>query len=144
MKGPCSKSFGASSKFFITVGFWNSDFGSKMKGLRGSLLNESGRIHLDAASEDQFEVRSIDGTSSTLSMERLSLDLMGDGDLSFSLNHGDDVASSSTESSPLGWPLARMDRQCANPSPSSSNITSGRKNFVWEEKREKKTTMLSG
>lgn len=118
-------------------------FGSKMKGLRGSLLNESGRIHLDAASEDQFEVRSIDGTSSTLSMERLSLDLMGDGDLSFSLNHGDDVASSSTESSPLGWPLARMDRQCAIPSPSSSNMTSGRKNFVWEEKREKKTAMLS-
>jgi hypothetical protein len=77
-----------------------------MKGLRGSSLGESGRIHLDATSEDQFEVRSIDGTSSTLSMERLSLDLMGDGDLSFTLNHGDDGASSSAGSSPLGWPLA--------------------------------------
>lgn len=115
-----------------------------MKGLRGASFNESGRIQIDATSEDQFEVRSIGGTSSTLSMERLSLDLMGDGDLSFSLNHGDDVASSSAGSSPLGWPLARMDRQGAIPSPSSSNMTSGRKNFVWEEKREKKTTVLSG
>ncbi|XP_024368539.1 rop guanine nucleotide exchange factor 7 isoform X2 [Physcomitrium patens] len=113
-----------------------------MKGLRGSSLNGSRRIPMDAASEDKFEERSLDGTSSTLSMEGLSMDLLGDGDASFSLNHCDDGASSSTGSSPLGWPLARMDRQSAAPSPSSSNMPSGRKDFMLEEKEESRTTEL--
>lgn len=115
-----------------------------MKGLRGSSLNGSRRIPMDAASEDKFEERSLDGTSSTLSMEGLSMDLLGDGDASFSLNHCDDGASSSTGSSPLGWPLARMDRQSAAPSPSSSNMPSGRKDFMLEEKEESRTTELLG
>lgn len=119
------------------------DFAPTMSGSRASLLSESGRISSDVTSEDQFEVQSMDGTISTLSMDRLSLDLMGDGDLSFSLNHGDDGASSSAGSSPLGWPLARMDRQSALPSPCSSNPTSGRKNFMWEERRENKKAELS-
>ncbi|XP_024382577.1 rop guanine nucleotide exchange factor 7 isoform X2 [Physcomitrium patens] len=113
-----------------------------MKGLRGTSLDGSRRIPIDILSEDKFENRSIDGTSSTLSMEGFSMDLLGDGDASFSLNHCDDAASSSTGSSPLGWPLGRMDRPNAALSP-SSNMPSGRKNFMWEEKREKRTTELS-
>ncbi|XP_073392949.1 rop guanine nucleotide exchange factor 7 isoform X2 [Physcomitrium patens] len=119
------------------------DFAPKMKASRASLLSQLGRISIDVTSEDQFEVRSMDGTSSTLSMERLSVDLVGDGDFNLSLNHGDDGASSSAESSPLGWPLARMDRQSAAPSSCSSSLTCERKHFMWERQREKKTTELS-
>jgi hypothetical protein len=115
-----------------------------MKGLRGTSMTGSGRVATDVGSEDRFEIRSMDGTSSCLSMEGLSLDLIGDGDMSCSVTHGDDGASSSDGSSPLGWPLARRDRLSSAPSPSSSNLTSVSKNFMWEEKREKRETGLSG
>jgi hypothetical protein len=70
--------------------------------------------------------------------------MLGDGDISFRHTHGEDVASSSDGSSPLGWPLGRTDRPSGEPSPSSSELNRSRDLFMWEEKREKRQTVLSG
>jgi hypothetical protein len=88
--------------------------------------------------------RSMDDASTSSADDRS--DWTGDRDLSFSYCHTDESAScSDASSSPgpgLGWPLGgRRDR----PSPPASKMGSGRNNtFMWEEKREKRETELSG
>ncbi|CAK9267865.1 unnamed protein product [Sphagnum jensenii] len=90
-----------------------------------------------------YEQHSIDG-SSTISTDGLASEqMLGDGDISFRHTHGEDVASSSDGSSPLGWPLGRTDRPSGEPSPSSSELNRSRDLFMWEEKREKRQTVLS-
>lgn len=101
-------------------------------------------MSMESIPDERFEQRSTDGAS-TISIDDHS-DLL-DGDVSFSHTqdtHGDEVASSSDGSSPLGWPLGRRDRPSAEPSPTSSKRNSGRDTFMWEEKREKRETELSG
>ncbi|CAK9236053.1 unnamed protein product [Sphagnum troendelagicum] len=84
--------------------------------------------------------------------------LLGDGDTS-SFRHNTQVAedalvsssstSTSTSSSsdgsspPLGWPLGRADHPSGEPSPSSSELNRSRDPFMWEQKREKRQTVLS-
>jgi hypothetical protein len=96
---------------------------------------------MEAGSEDRYEF-SMDGASPCLSMDAVSSDLLGDGAVSFSLTHGEDVGSSSSGgSSPLGWPLCR---RSIDPSPSSSNLTNGRDTYTWEHKMEIRETELAG
>ncbi|KAH8939656.1 hypothetical protein BDL97_15G047200 [Sphagnum fallax] len=105
--------------------------------------SEQDLMEAGGSSEDRYEF-SIDGASSRLSMDGLSLDLLGEsGGLSFSTVHGgrggstDDCGSSSGGSSPLGWPLAKRDRLIKGPLlSSSSNVTSERDTCMWEERRE--------
>lgn len=52
----------------------------------------------------------MDGIILIFSMDCFSFDFMGDGDLSFSLNYGDDGVSSLVGFLFLGWLLVRMDR----------------------------------
>jgi hypothetical protein len=99
---------------------------------------------MEAGSEDRYEF-SMDGASSCLSMDAVSSDLLGDGAVSFSLTHGEDVGSSSSGgSSPLGWPLGKRGRRSVDPSPSSSNLTNGRDTYKWEHKMEIRETDLAG
>jgi len=98
---------------------------------------------MEAGSEDRYEF-SMDGASSCLSMDAVSSDLLGDGAVSFSLTHGEDVGSSSSGgSSPLGWPLGKRERRSLDPSPSSSNLTNGRDTYKWEHKMEIRETDLA-
>ncbi|KAH8965829.1 hypothetical protein BDL97_04G137100 [Sphagnum fallax] len=98
---------------------------------------------MEAGSEDRYEF-SMDGASSCLSMDAVSSDLLGDGAVSFSLTHGEDVGSSSSGgSSPLGWPLGKRGRRSVDPSPSSSNLTNGRDTYKWEHKMEIRETDLA-
>jgi hypothetical protein len=113
--------------------------------------SEQDLMEAGGSSEDRYEF-SIDGASSRLSMDGLSLDLLGEsGGLSFSTVHGgrggstDDCGSSSGGSSPLGWPLAKRDRLIKGPSlSSSSNVTSERDTCMWEDRRETKEAELAG
>jgi hypothetical protein len=99
--------------------------------------------HTPTSTDDRYERHSIDG-SSTISTDGLASEqMLGDGDISFRHTHGEDVASSSDGSSPLGWPLGRTDRPSGEPSPSSSELNRSRDLFMWEEKREKRQTVLS-
>jgi hypothetical protein len=99
---------------------------------------------MEAGSEDRYEF-SMDGASSCLSMDPVSSDLLGDGAVSSSLTHGEDVGSSSSGgSSPLGWPLCKRERRSIDPSPSSSNLTNGRDTYTWEHKMEIRETELAG
>jgi hypothetical protein len=99
---------------------------------------------MPTSTDDRYEQHSIDG-SSTISTDGLASEqMLGDGDISFRHTHGEDVASSSDGSSPLGWPLGRTDRPSGEPSPSSSELNRSRDLFMWEEKREKRQTILSG
>lgn len=84
--------------------------------------------------------RSMDDASTSSTDDRS--DLTGtDRDLSFSYCH-DEAASSSDGSAPLGWPLGSCrDRPS---SAASSKMGSGHNTFMWEEKREKRETELSG
>jgi hypothetical protein len=107
-----------------------------------------------AATHDQYEQQSTDGSSSTssttLSMDGLASEQMlgdtGDDVSCFRHTNGaEDVTSSSSDSSllPLGWPVVRSDQPSGEPSPSSSSELN-RHPFMWEEKREKRQTVLSG
>lgn len=95
--------------------------------------------------------KSMDDASTISSTDDRS-DLTGDRDLSFSYCHDtqlDESASCSDGSSPLGWPLgSRRDSRSCEEAPSSSassKMGSGHNNtFMWEEKREKRETELSG
>ncbi len=95
--------------------------------------------------EDRYEF-SMDRASSCLSMDGLNLDLLGDEASSFRLVHrgeeedGGGGTNSSGGSSPLGWPLGKRERLSADPSPSSSNLASGRHTYM----REKRVTQLTG
>lgn len=113
---------------------------------------------------ESFNRRSMDDAS-TISTDDRS-DWTGERDLSFSYCHDtqtDESASCSDGSSPcLGWPLGGCrERSCEQPSASlgwplggrrgegpsgsSSKMGSGRgSTFMWEEKREKRETELSG
>lgn len=122
--------------------------------------------------DDRYEHRrrSIDGGSSISSITTTistadglliseQMLLLGDGDTS-SFRHNTQVAedalvsssstSTSTSSSsdgsspPLGWPLGRADHPSGEPSPSSSELNRSRDPFMWEQKREKRQTVLSG
>lgn len=92
---------------------------------------------------DRYEHRSTDDASTMSTDDRSELL----GDVSFSHAHDahiDDAASGS-DGSPLGWPLGSCnDRPSQEPSPVSSNVHSSRDTFMWEEKREKRETELSG
>lgn len=93
------------------------------------------------------DTKSMDDASTSSTDDRS--DLTGDRDLSFSYCHDtqlDESASCSDGSSSLGWPLGRrIDRSCAAPSSAaSSKMGSGHNTFMWEEKREKRETELSG
>ncbi len=120
----------------------NSDFLARIKHMCVRSRSGSERDLMDAAasSEDRYEF-SMDAASSGLSMDGLSLDLLGDGALSFSTLRGEDHVGSSSRgsSSSLGWPLAKVD-----PSPASSNGTSARHTYMWEEKRDRRDTELAG
>ncbi len=113
--------------------------------------SEQDLMKAGGSSEDRYEF-SMDGASSHLSMDGLSLDLLGEsGGLSFSIVHGgrggstDDCGSSSGGSSPLGWPLANRDRLIKRPSlSSSSNVTSERDTCMWEDRRETTEAELAG
>jgi hypothetical protein len=83
-------------------------------------------------------------------MDGLNLDLLGDEASSFRLVHrgeeedGGGGTNSSGGSSPLGWPLGKRERLSADPSPSSSNLASGRHTYMREQKMEKRVTQLTG
>jgi len=107
-----------------------------------------------AATDDQYEQQSTDGSSSTrsttLSMDGLASEQMlgdtGDDVSCFGHTNGaEDVTSSSSDRSllPLGWPVVRPDQPSGKPSPSSLSELN-RHPFMWEEKREKRQTVLSG
>ncbi len=125
----------------------HSDFLARIKHMCVRSRSGSDRDLMDAAasSEDRYEF-SMDGGSSGLSMDGLSLDLLGDGALSFSTLRGEDHVGSSSRgsSSSLGWPLAKMERFSMDPSPASSNGTSTSHTHIWEEKRDRRDTELAG
>ncbi len=131
-----------------------------------------GRMPTTTTVDDRYEHRrrSIDGGSSISSITTTistadglliseQMLLLGDGDTS-SFRHNTQVAedalvsssstSTSTSSSsdgsspPLGWPLGRADHPSGEPSPSSSELNRSRDPFMWEQKREKRQTVLSG
>jgi hypothetical protein len=109
----------------------------------GDLMEEAA-----TGTEDRYEF-SMDRASSCLSMDGLNLDLLGDEASSFRLVHrgeedGGGATNSSGGSSPLGWPLGKRERLSADPSPSSSNLASGRHTYMREQKMEKRVTQLTG
>jgi len=110
----------------------------------GDLMEEAA-----TGTEDRYEF-SMDRASSCLSMDGLNLDLLGDEASSFRLVHrgeeedGGGGTNSSGGSSPLGWPLGKRERLSADPSPSSSNLASGRHTYMREQKMEKRVTQLTG
>ena len=98
---------------------------------------------------ESFDHRSMDDASTVSTDDRS--DWTGERDLSFSYCHDmhtDESASCSDgSSSSLGWPLGgrSRDRSGAGSPPPSSKMGSGQANtFMWEEKREKRETELSG
>ncbi len=141
-----------------SCGFWCccrhcccSDFLQHMRtrGSRGQMPTSAA-----AATDDQYEQQSTDGSSSTssttLSMDGLASEQMlgdtGDDVSCFGHTNGaEDVTSSSSDRSllPLGWPVVRPDQPSGKPSPSSLSELN-RHPFMWEEKREKRQTVLSG
>lgn len=122
---------------------------ARMKGLLAHPFSEVGR---GAVPDDRLEQRSVDGASSSFSVDGLSSEVIGDGELSYSTGdtlcghaQGEDGSSSSDGSSPLGWPLGRRERPSTETSPANSKLNnSDRDTFMWEEKREKRETELSG
>ncbi|CAM6095104.1 unnamed protein product [Calypogeia fissa] len=131
------------------------DLMARMKGLLAHPFSEAGVGRGGGGggvlpSDDRLEQRSVDGASSSFSVDGLSSEVIGDGDLSYStgdtLGHvqGEDGSSSSDGSSPLGWPLGRRERPSTETSPANSKLNnSDRDTFMWEEKREKRETELS-
>ncbi|KAH8948413.1 hypothetical protein BDL97_11G092600 [Sphagnum fallax] len=109
----------------------------------GDLMEEAA-----TGTEDRYEF-SMDRASSCLSMDGLNLDLLGDEASSFRLVHrgeeedGGGATNSSGGSSPLGWPLGKRERLSADPSPSSSNLASGRHTYMREQTMEKRVTPLT-
>ncbi|KAJ7549901.1 hypothetical protein O6H91_07G074000 [Diphasiastrum complanatum] len=101
--------------------------------------------------EDRYDhSTSTDGVSSSTSIDGISLETLGEGDpINTSsdglcgLPHGDDVASTSEGSSPLGWPLARRQRSHSGLSSVSQKSLCSKDSFMWEEKREKRETEAS-
>ncbi|CAM6026416.1 unnamed protein product [Sphagnum balticum] len=79
-----------------------------------------------------------------LASEQMLGDTGDDGSCFRHTNGAEDVTSSSSDRSllPLGWPVVRPDQPSGEPSPSSSSELN-RHPFMWEEKREKRQTVLS-
>ncbi|BBN10803.1 protein MpKAR [Marchantia polymorpha subsp. ruderalis] len=122
------------------------DLMARMKGMLSNSFSEAGSGR--GISDDRLEQRSIDGASSSFSIDGCS-EALGDGDMSYTtgdtLNghaHGEDGTSSSDGSSPLGWPLGRRERSGSEASPGGPKLH-GNSSFMWEEKREKRETELS-
>lgn len=129
-----------------------ADLMARMKGLLAHPFSEAGVGRGGGAvpPDDRLEQRSVDGASSSFSVDGLSSEVI-DGELSYSTGdtlvhvQGEDGSSSSDGSSPLGWPLGRRERPSTETSPANSKLkNSDRDTFMWEEKREKRETDLSG
>lgn len=118
----------------------------RLRGLHGEAIlgSEQGTSVESLLDVDTCDRKSMDDAS-TISTDDRS-DLTGDRDLSFSYCHDaqlDDSASFSDGSSALGWPLGG--RRDEPSSAASSKMGSGHNStFMWEEKREKRETELSG
>jgi hypothetical protein len=165
-RGQCKRRWQRSLIFYcgiVCLFLGGPDFMGRMRaGLHG-------RMPTTTTVDDRYEQRrrSIDGGSSMSSITTTistadglliseQMLLLGDGDTS-SFRHNTQVAedalvssaSTSTSSSsdgsspPLGWPLGRADHPSGEPSPSSSELNRSRDPFIWEQKREKRQTVLS-
>ena len=101
------------------------------------------------ASEDRSAQESVDCGSSTVSIdasgdstgsETLSL---GIGEMHYDHGHGEDIPSSSTGSSPWGWPIGTTKPISCEISTVLLAIAGGQESVIWEEKRDKWETNLS-
>eukprot|EP00249_Psilotum_nudum_P014654 c24941_g1_i2 orf=466-2298(+) len=90
-----------------------------MWGLRSRSLPKVDKAFVEIVPDELTEQQSYEGTSSTTSFDRFCSDLLGDGSFIgsprepfWSSSPGDESRSASVESSPLGWPISKLEKSC--------------------------------